>query len=77
MHVAAGSIKYMTRLNPSATVLVTVNISDRGNTGSGGTLHDTKTFTLTITRVNTPPTGTGDTKTTIRDTPVNGAVTGE
>ncbi|ACU62705.1 Ig-like domain-containing protein [Chitinophaga pinensis] len=74
--IAAGSVKYMTILNPSPTVLVTVNISDRGNTGSGGILQDTKTFPLTITRVNTPPTGTGDTKTTIRDIPVNGAVTG-
>ncbi|SFM59905.1 gliding motility-associated C-terminal domain-containing protein [Chitinophaga sp. YR627] len=74
--IAAGSVKYMTIVNPSPTVLVTVNISDRGNTGSGGVLQDTETFPLTITRVNTPPTGTGDTKTTLRDTPVDGAVTG-
>ncbi|QHS63670.1 Ig-like domain-containing protein [Chitinophaga agri] len=74
--IAAGNVAYATILNPSATVTATVNINDNGNTGSGGALQDTKTFPLNITKVNTPPTGTGDTKTTPRNTPVNGAVTG-
>ncbi|SHN32431.1 Ig-like domain-containing protein, partial [Chitinophaga sp. CF418] len=72
----ANNLSYTSVHNPPATVIVTVNISDNGNTGAGGPLQDTKTFPIQITSVNTPPTGTGDTKTTIQDTPVNGAVSG-
>jgi gliding motility-associated-like protein len=74
--ITAGNVSYTTILNPSATVTATVHVSDNGNTGSGGALQDTETFPLNITKTNTPPTGTGDTKTTLRDTPVNGSVVG-
>lgn len=76
--IAANGLNYTSAANPPVAVTLTVNIADNGNTGTGGTLQDTKTLTLTITPapVNDPPTGTGDTKTTNQDTPVDGAVTG-
>jgi gliding motility-associated-like protein len=74
--IAANGLSYTSTVNPPASVTLTVNIADNGNTGSGGTLQDTKTLILTITPANDPPTGTGDTKTTNQDTPVDGNVTG-
>ncbi|WP_158642648.1 Ig-like domain-containing protein, partial [Chitinophaga japonensis] len=48
----------------------TIEISD----GNGGTT--TVTVNITVAAVNDAPTGTGDTQTTLEDTPVNGAVSG-
>lgn len=74
--IADNGLNYTSAANPPASVTLTINIADNGNTGSGGTLQDTKTLILTITPANDPPTGTGDTKTTNQDTPVDGKVTG-
>ncbi|MBW8682939.1 Ig-like domain-containing protein [Chitinophaga rhizophila] len=74
--IASGRIRYTSISNPSTVVTATVHISDNGHTGSGGPQQDVKTFPLNITKLNTPPTGTGDSKTTIRNTPVNGSVSG-
>jgi gliding motility-associated-like protein len=74
--IAANELKYTSTANPPASVTLSVNIADNGNTGTGGTLQDTETITLVITPANEPPTGTGDTRTTEQDTPVNGVVTG-
>jgi len=72
----ANKLTYSSAQNPPASLILTVNISDNGNTGAGGALQETKTLILGITAVNDPPTGAGDTKTTNEDTPVSSAVTG-
>ncbi|PSL25796.1 Ig-like domain-containing protein, partial [Chitinophaga ginsengisoli] len=74
--ISGNNLNYTSVHNPPASVTATVNVSDNGNTGTGGALQDTKTFPILITAVNTPPTGTGDTKVTTRDVPVNGSVSG-
>ncbi len=74
--LGSNKVTYSSSQNPPASVVLTVNISDNGNTGAGGALQDTKTVVLGITPVNDVPTGTGGTKTTPEDTPVSGAVTG-
>jgi gliding motility-associated-like protein len=74
--LAAGQLSFVIGQSVHTSVVLTVNMSDNGNTGSGGALQDTKTMVLEITAVNDPPTGTGDTKITDEDTPVDGAVTG-
>ncbi|WP_188315925.1 beta strand repeat-containing protein, partial [Chitinophaga agrisoli] len=73
--LGSNKVTYSSSQNPPASVVLTVNISDNGNTG-GGALQDTKTVLLGITPVNDAPTGTGDTKTTLEDTPVSSTVTG-
>ncbi|WP_346319715.1 cadherin-like domain-containing protein, partial [Chitinophaga sp. YIM B06452] len=74
--LAAGMLTYDAPQAAPASLDLIVNISDNGNTGSGGALQDTKSMVLNITAVNDAPTGTGDTKTTNEDTPVSGTVTG-
>ncbi|WP_052306882.1 Ig-like domain-containing protein [Chitinophaga pinensis] len=74
--LVANRVNYSSTQNPPPTVILTVNISDNGNTGAGGAQQATATVPLGITAVNDAPTGTGDTRTTAEDTPVNGAVTG-
>ena len=74
--IAGNNLNYTSAHNPPASVTATVNVSDNGNTGTGGALQDTKTFPILITSVNTPPTGTGDTRVTTRNVPVNGSVSG-
>ncbi|WP_158642647.1 choice-of-anchor D domain-containing protein, partial [Chitinophaga japonensis] len=71
-----NKLTYSSSQDPPASVILTVNISDNGNTGSGGALQDTKTVTLGITPVNDAPTGTGDMQTTPEDIPISGAVSG-
>jgi gliding motility-associated-like protein len=75
-YIAANNLTYASSQNPPASVIITVNISDNGNTGSGGALQDTKTITIGITAVNDAPASAGDTRSTPEETPVNGAVTG-
>ena len=74
--LAANNVTYASSQHPPASVIMTVNISDNGNTGSGGTLQDTKTITIGITAVNDAPTSPDYTNTTNEDVPVNGTITG-
>jgi gliding motility-associated-like protein len=66
---ADGTYTYTPNADYNGTDQFTVVISD-------GTLSVTVTVDITVTPVNDAPTGTGDTRTTPRDTPVSGAVTG-
>ncbi|HEU4552852.1 MAG TPA: Ig-like domain-containing protein, partial [Chitinophaga sp.] len=74
--LAGKNLVYTTTQNPPSTLDLVINISDNGNTGTGGPLKDTWHLTLNITAVNDAPTGTGDSKITPEDAPVSGAVTG-
>jgi gliding motility-associated-like protein len=74
--ITANNLTYTSIARPAPSVTLSVHISDNGNTGAGGTLEDTEILTLQITSLNAAPTGTGDSRTTARDTPVDGAVTG-
>ncbi|GAA3927720.1 hypothetical protein GCM10022209_21580 [Chitinophaga oryziterrae] len=74
--LAANNVTYSSSQNPPASVIMTVNVSDNGNTGSGGALQDTKTITIGITAVNDAPTSPDYTNTTNEDAPVNGTITG-
>jgi gliding motility-associated-like protein len=70
--IADDKLTYSSSQNPPSSVIVTVNINDNGNTGSGGALQDTKTIVLGITAVNDAPVAPGDAKTTAEDNPLNG-----
>jgi gliding motility-associated-like protein len=74
--LAAGELTYEAPQAGPVSLDLIVNISDNGNTGTGGVLQDTKSMVLNISVVNDAPTGSGDTQTTNEDTPVSGAVTG-
>ncbi len=74
--LAAGKLSYSAPQTSTGTITLVVDVSDNGNTGTGGALHDTKSMLLRITAVNDVPTATDDTKTTAEDTSVDGSVSG-
>ncbi|KAA2242645.1 tandem-95 repeat protein [Chitinophaga agrisoli] len=67
---AGGTYIYTPAADYNGPDQFTIDISD----GHGGTT--TVTVNIMVTAANDAPTGTGDTKTTPEDTPVNGSVTG-
>ena len=54
--IAASKVLYTPAANATGVVTLTVSINDNGNTGSGGSLSDTKTVDLNIAAVNDAPT---------------------
>ncbi|MFC3197672.1 Ig-like domain-containing protein [Parapedobacter deserti] len=56
--IASSNVTYTTALNATSNVVLTVNINDNGNTGSGGSQEDTVTVTLVVTAVNDAPVNT-------------------
>ena len=54
--IAASKVLYRPAANATGVVTLTVSINDNGNTGSGGSLSDTKTVDLNIAAVNDAPT---------------------
>ncbi|WP_158618119.1 Ig-like domain-containing protein [Chitinophaga lutea] len=74
--IAAGKLSYSAPQAVVGAISLLVDISDNGNTGTGGALHDTKSMLLNIITVNDVPSATDDNQTTNEDTPVNGAVSG-
>ncbi|NGM63399.1 BspA family leucine-rich repeat surface protein, partial [Sphingobacterium sp. SGG-5] len=56
--IAAGHVDFKTALHATGNVALTVTIDDGGNTGSGGSLGDSRTVTLTVTAVNDAPVNT-------------------
>ncbi|QHS63610.1 Ig-like domain-containing protein [Chitinophaga agri] len=70
----ANNVTYSSTQNPPTTVLLTVNISDNGNTGSGGALQATATVPLGITAVNDAPVAVDDSITVTEDIPFTGNV---
>ncbi len=54
--VGASNLTYTTALDATAPVAVTMTTSDLGNSGAGGTLLDTDTFTVNVNAVNDAPT---------------------
>ncbi|HRY05860.1 MAG TPA: Ig-like domain-containing protein, partial [Hyphomicrobiaceae bacterium] len=56
--------------NANGAVTLTVTTSDLGNTGSGGTLTDVDTATITINPVNDPPVDGNETANVTEDTPL-------
>ncbi|SHN32440.1 Ig-like domain-containing protein, partial [Chitinophaga sp. CF418] len=68
-----GTYTYTPAAGYTGTDNFTIIISD----GKGGTATVTVNITVNpVVPANNPPSGTGDTKTTTRDTPVNGSVSG-
>ncbi|HLD66672.1 MAG TPA: hypothetical protein VJA19_11545 [Pseudomonas sp.] len=53
--IAANALSFQTALNAISDVVLTVNIADNGNTGTGGSLDDTDTLMLLVTAVNDAP----------------------
>src|SRR5690606_6858207 len=53
--IAVNGLTFRTAQDATASVILTVNISDGGFSGSGGALTDTKTVLLTVTAVNDAP----------------------
>ncbi len=56
--IAANNVTYTTAANANGSVVLTVQTSDQGHTGSGGTQIDSDTVTLNITAVNDAPVNT-------------------
>jgi trimeric autotransporter adhesin len=54
--IAASNVTFTTVLNGTTNVTLTVDVSDGGNTGSGGTQTATQNVTLAVTAVNDAPT---------------------
>ena len=67
---ATGTYTYTPNANANGTDSFTIKVDD----GKGGTID--LPVTITITPANDAPTGTGDSRTTNEDTPVNGSVSG-
>jgi VCBS repeat-containing protein len=61
---------YSPASNFNGSVTLTMLTSDLGNTGTGGTLTDSDTRTITVNAVNDPPVAVNDSFTTNEDTPV-------
>jgi Ca2+-binding RTX toxin-like protein len=53
--IAPNGVSYQTALNATSNVVLTVDINDGGNTGSGGAQSDVTTVTLAVTAVNDAP----------------------
>ncbi|MEO9331514.1 Ig-like domain-containing protein [Pseudomonas guguanensis] len=53
--IAMGSVTFTTAANATANVVLTVQINDNGNTGSGGAKSDSTTLTLNVSAVNDAP----------------------
>ncbi|WP_165570868.1 beta strand repeat-containing protein [Comamonas thiooxydans] len=53
--VASSQVSYLSAANASGTVIVTVSLDDRGNTGTGGAKVSSATFNLAISPVNDAP----------------------
>ncbi|MBL1378089.1 DUF4347 domain-containing protein [Zobellella iuensis] len=53
--IAANQVNFLTALNATSNVVLTVEIDDGGNTGSGGAQSDSTTVTLVVTAVNDAP----------------------
>jgi hypothetical protein len=64
---ATGTLSFTPAANASGTATVTVTVSD-------GSLTAVRSFTVTVTAVNDPPTAADDAATTNEDTAVSGAV---
>ncbi|MCD1638529.1 DUF4347 domain-containing protein [Pseudomonas stutzeri] len=56
--IAASQVSFQTASNSTGNVVLTVDINDGGNTGSGGSQSDSTTVTLTVTAVNDAPVNT-------------------
>ncbi|NGM63449.1 T9SS type B sorting domain-containing protein [Sphingobacterium sp. SGG-5] len=56
--IAASNVGFMTGLHATSNVTLTVTVDDGGNTGSGGSLGDSRTVTLTVTAINDAPVNT-------------------
>ncbi|MBW8682987.1 Ig-like domain-containing protein [Chitinophaga rhizophila] len=65
--LVANRVNYLSSQHPPATVLLTVQISDNGNTGSGGAMQATATVPLGITPVNDAPVAVDDSLTIAED----------
>jgi len=55
---AASQVSFLTALNATSNVVLTVEIDDGGNTGSGGSQNDSTTVTLVVSAVNDAPVNT-------------------
>ncbi|MDH1252721.1 Ig-like domain-containing protein [Comamonas thiooxydans] len=53
--IASSQVSYLSAVNASGTVIVTVSLDDRGNTGTGGAKVSSATFNLAISPVNDAP----------------------
>jgi VCBS repeat-containing protein len=68
---ADGTLTFTPAANANGTATVTVTLQDNGGTAGGGTdASPTRTFAITITPVNDPPTAAADPATTNEDTAV-------
>jgi len=54
-NTALEGMTYLTDLSYSGAETLTINVSDQGNTGAGGTLTDSDTVSLTVLAVNDAP----------------------
>ena len=54
--IGASNVTYTTALDATAPVTVTMTTSDLGNSGAGGALLDTDTFTVNVNAINDAPT---------------------
>jgi hypothetical protein len=53
--IAGSQVSYLSAVNASGNVTVTVSLDDRGNTGTGGAKVSSATFNLAISPVNDAP----------------------
>src|SRR5262249_30786428 len=53
---ATGTLTYAPVANANGTATITVTVTDSGGTANGGLNFVTRTFTVTVTAVNDPPT---------------------
>ncbi|NOH04116.1 MAG: Ig-like domain-containing protein [Chloroflexi bacterium] len=61
--IAASNVSFTTALNATATVVLTVDINDEGNTGTGGPQSANTTVDLIVTAVDDPPVAVDDSAT--------------
>eukprot|EP01083_Nonionella_stella_P003763 10810_1 len=55
IEIALSTLQYTPDSHYVGTDVITIDVHDDGNTGSGGVLHDTQTITITIDNVLDPP----------------------
>ncbi|MCW5658842.1 MAG: tandem-95 repeat protein [Burkholderiaceae bacterium] len=67
----AANVTYVPTANFAGSATLTMTTSDGGNTGSGGTLTDVDTVSITVNPVNDAPVAAADTVAATEDTPLS------